>query len=396
MATVEYTAVCQRIDRSVLMSNQNNRSANKSSQVSPTLAFDPDLPPFSQRLIAWQKRAGRHDLPWQGTRQPYLVWLSEIMLQQTQVGTVIPYFQRLISQYPDVFSLAAAPEIAVMSLWSGLGYYARARNLHACAKLVVGQYGGQFPTSADTLATLPGIGRSTANAIAVFCFQARRPILDGNVKRLLCRHAGISGYPGQAEVEKSLWQLAKTLLPAPSPAAPNDEPWACATYIQAQMDLGATVCTRSKPQCPICPVAADCVAHLSQRTAELPTRKPRLAQPIKAVQLLLLRHHETIYLVPRPPTGIWGGLWSLPEIASPDELTNAITRLGYRLEQATPLTPVRHDLTHFRLILQPLLCEVVPDPTQLAAAEATGRWLTREQCAAMPLPTPIRRLLSVI
>jgi len=338
---------------------------------------------FAQRLIAWQRHHGRHDLPWQGTREPYPVWLSEIMLQQTQVATVIPYYLRFLERFPDIATLATAAAEEVMALWSGLGYYARARNLHACAQAVVAQHGGAFPRDPDSLARLPGIGRSTANAIAVFCFGARVPILDGNVKRLLCRHAGIEGWPGLPAVESQAWRHAESLLPKTKVAA----------YIQAQMDLGATVCTRSRPRCDICPVAADCTALATGRTAELPTARPRKALPEREVGLLVLMDKGRILTMPRPPTGIWGGLWSLPEIDPGAGPEAAAARLGCRIISRRQLEPVGHTFTHFRLCMRPLLCETEP---LSRAAEPGSHWLGRQELDSAPLPAPIRKLLAVL
>jgi A/G-specific adenine glycosylase len=339
---------------------------------------------FADRLIAWQASHGRHDLPWQNTADPYRVWLSEIMLQQTQVSAVVPYYRRFLTHFPDLAALAAAPVEAVMAQWSGLGYYARARNLHACAKAVAARHGGRWPLDPAAIAALPGIGRSTANAIAVFCFGARVPILDGNVKRLLCRHAGIDGFPGVPEVERRLWRLAEALLPER----------AVDSYIQAQMDLGAAVCNRGRPRCAACPVAGDCVARIEGRTAVLPAPRPRRTQPERHLVMLVLRWRECILLQPRPPSGIWGGLWSLPEIAVGADPASAVSRLGCRLEAATPLSPIHHAFTHFRLRIVPLLCRVTPSPA--AVASPAGHWLNRAELAGAPLPAPIRRLLATI
>ncbi|MBI4996177.1 MAG: A/G-specific adenine glycosylase [Rhodocyclales bacterium] len=339
--------------------------------------------PFAARLIAWQKRHGRHDLPWQDTKDPYRVWLSEIMLQQTQVATVIPYYQRFLARFPDLASLAAAPVDAVMAHWSGLGYYARARNLHACAQAVMAKHGGEFPPQPEAIAALPGIGRSTANAIAVFCFGARVAILDGNVKRLLARHAGIEGWPGNPAVESQSWRYAESLLPATE----------VDTYIQAQMDLGATICTRSKPKCESCPVAEDCVARRDERTAELPTAKPRKALPERETTMLVLIENDRVLLLPRPPTGIWGGLLSLPELATGRDAEQEAARLGCRIVSQQALAAVSHTFTHFRLTIMPLLCEV---QSANLAAEPGARWLAAADLAQAPLPAPIRKLLAVL
>lgn len=338
---------------------------------------------FARRLIAWQRRHGRHDLPWQNdwqlSRDPYRVWLSEIMLQQTQVGTVVPYYQRFLARFPRLADLADAPVDAVMALWSGLGYYARARNLHKCAQTLAREHAGAFPCEAAAIAELPGIGRSTANAIAVFCFGARLPILDGNVKRLLCRHAGLDGWPGAPAVESQLWRHAESLLPKTH----------VDVYIQAQMDLGATVCTRTRPRCEACPVAGDCVARRNGRTAELPTPKPRKALPGRETTVLILVHRRRVLLEVRPPAGIWGGLWSLPEVATETDAQAA--RLGCRIVSSRPLQPVTHAFTHFRLTLRPLLCNVEP---RVPAAAPAHRWVALDELDSAPLPAPVRKLLA--
>lgn len=339
---------------------------------------------FSKRLIAWQRQHGRHDLPWQQTRDPYRVWLSEIMLQQTQVATVIPYFERFLARFPTLAELAASPVEDVMALWSGLGYYARARNLHKCAQTLVAEYAGAFPPDPAAIAVLPGIGRSTANAIAAFCFGARVPILDGNVKRLLCRFLGIAGYPGAPAIESRLWRDGTALLPARN----------VATYIQAQMDLGATICTRSKPRCTKCPVAELCVAQREGRTAELPTPRPRRPLPEKEITLLVLQKNRRIALEQRPPAGIWGGLLSLPELPEgADAVAHCEQRFSLSIGAVSPAPTFWHGFTHFRLRIQPLLGEV-SDCAHLA--EPGLRWLDREELARAALPAPIRKLLSAI
>jgi A/G-specific adenine glycosylase len=256
---------------------------------------------FAARLIAWQRTHGRRDLPWQGTRDPYRIWLSEVMLQQTQVATVIPYYQRFLAALPDVASLAAAPTERVLELWSGLGYYRRAHLLHRAAVTLVAEHGGEFPGDAAAVARLPGIGRSTAAAIAAFAFGARGAILDGNVQRVLARHAAIAGFPGQAEVKRALWRRAEALLPRSG----------IEIYTQALMDLGATVCLRTAPRCAACPVAGDCVARRENRIAELPTPRPRKTLPQRALTVLLLERQGEVLLEKRPATGVWAGLWSL-------------------------------------------------------------------------------------
>jgi A/G-specific adenine glycosylase len=339
---------------------------------------------FAPRLIAWQRRHGRHDLPWQDTRDPYRVWLSEVMLQQTQVATVIPYYERFLARFPTLDSLAAAPVEAVMALWSGLGYYARARNLHQCAQTLVASHGGAFPRDPAIIASLPGIGRSTANAIAVFCFGAREPILDGNVKRVLCRFLGLDGFPGTREVEQRLWHEAVMLLPRRD----------VATYIQALMDLGATVCTRNRPACDVCPVAASCIALSDGRTTDLPTPRPKRSLPERVVTLLVLRHDERVALETRPPAGIWGGLQSLPELPDGQDVLSYLKDVLHLHPGAVTqgLTFV-HSFTHFRLRITPVLCDIERSPRRGAKHL---RWHDRAEWTQAALPAPIRKILSAI
>lgn len=337
---------------------------------------------FAQRLIDWQRRHGRHDLPWQGTDDPYRIWLSEIMLQQTQVAAVIPYYTRFLARFPTLATLAAAPVGEVMALWSGLGYYARARNLHRCAQALMAEHGGAFPHDPERIAALPGIGRSTANAIAAFCFGARVPILDGNVKRLLCRTFGIEGFPGAAGVEKRLWQQAEELLPERE----------VAIYIQAQMDMGATICSRSKPRCIACPVADLCVALRENRIAALPAPRPKKTLPEREATLLVLQAEGRILFEQRPPAGIWGGLLSLPELPADAEPAAYCTqRLGLRIGAASPAPSFTHGFTHFRLLIRPLVCPVL-DATQ--AAEPRLQWLGQAELERAALPAPVRKLLA--
>ncbi|MFA7268434.1 MAG: A/G-specific adenine glycosylase [Sterolibacterium sp.] len=345
------------------------------------------LESFSQRLISWHKRHGRHDLPWQQTSDPYRVWLSEIMLQQTQVVSVIPYYRRFLSHYPTLPALAAAPLEDVMGLWSGLGYYARARNLHRCAQAIMHQHGGKFPSQPAALAELPGIGRSTANAIAVFCFGLRAAILDGNVKRVLCRTHGIEAFPGTAAGEKILWSLAESLLPLKD----------AATYIQAQMDLGATVCTRREPYCLAsatnCPLADICVARNTGRIAELPATRPRKALPQRQTRVLLLFGGDCVLLERRAPSGIWGSLLSLPELGLADDpAAYAAKVLGCAVAGFNELPPLRHSFTHFQLTLLPLSGEARLLPG--AAEAARYCWLNRKDIDTAALPTPVRKILK--
>ena len=346
--------------------------------------FQYPIQDFAQRLIAWQQAHGRHDLPWQNTTDPYAIWVSEIMLQQTQVSAVIPYYTRFMASFPNVAALAAAHEDTVLEHWSGLGYYSRARNLHAAAKRIVEQHGGQFPQQVELIEELPGIGRSTAAAIASFAFGQRHAILDGNVKRVLARVFGIEGWPGQPSVEKRMWTLAESLLPDDEGIEP---------YTQGIMDLGATLCTRSKPRCPACPYADACVAHAEQRVSELPSPKPRKTIPEKRTTMLLLLCGNEILLEKRPPTGIWGGLWSLPEVdEASDVLAAAEQRYGFsEAALALPLLPFSHTFSHFRL-------EITPQPIWVKKsikAEESGRiWLEIEDALSAALPAPVRKLLE--
>ena len=337
---------------------------------------------FAQRLIAWQKQHGRHDLPWQQRRDPYAVWLSEIMLQQTQVASVIPYYQRFLARFPDLASLAAASEDEVLAHWSGLGYYARGRNLRRAAQLVMARHGGVFPDDFAAVADLPGIGRSTAAAILAFSFGQRRAILDGNVKRVLARCFGIEGYPGVKAVENALWQKAEALLPDSG----------IETYTQALMDLGATLCSR-KPACGPCPLRDGCVAWNQNRLAELPAPRPRKPLPQKETAMLVLLRQGEVYLEKRPPTGIWGGLWSFPEIAlEEDALAACRARFGVEGRSLPPMPDFVHTFTHFRLKVQPRPVAVTAWRSEVR--QGGGLWLPLDEALGAAVPTPVRRLLE--
>jgi len=338
---------------------------------------------FSARIIAWQRRHGRHDLPWQTSRDPYRIWLSEIMLQQTQVATVIPYFLRFVARFPDLESLAGADEDAVLALWSGLGYYSRARNLQRAARIIATRHGGRFPADPDDIRALPGVGRSTAAAIAVFAFGARRAILDGNVRRVLARHGGIDGWTGDSATQERLWALAESHLPDTGIEA----------YTQGLMDLGATVCRRAAPACDACPVAADCVARKLDLVACLPTPRPRRTLPERHVQMLLVIDRGAILLEKRPADGVWPGLWSLPEApAATDVRAHCEDTLGVAVEAVRPLAPIRHALTHFKLAIAPQLVHA------RARADAPGMrprlWLPTDDALAAALPAPVRALIA--
>jgi len=342
-------------------------------------------PKFASRLVAWQRAHGRHGLPWQDTRDPYRIWLSEVMLQQTQVATVIPYYERFTAEFPDVKALAAAPVERVLEHWSGLGYYRRAHHLHAAAKVVAAQFAGVFPADAGALATLPGIGRSTAAAVAVFASGARAAILDGNVKRVLARHRGIPGFPGAANVESQLWEAAEALLPAR-----NVE-----TYTQALMDLGATICTRTRPSCATCPLAGDCVAFTQNRIGELPSPRPRKALPRRELRVLLIEHGGQILLERRPPLGIWGGLWSLPEFPLDADVRVAVkARFAADVTVRDELPAVAHTFTHFTLTLHPQRVNARRWPTR---TETPGTiWLAPLDARGAALPAPIKKLLRTL
>ena len=337
---------------------------------------------FATRVIQWQKQHGRHHLPWQNTRDPYAIWVSEIMLQQTQVSAVIGYYQRFIQRFPSIASLADAEQEEVMQFWSGLGYYSRARNLHAAARQIMHEHNGRFPQAIDAALALPGIGRSTAAAIAAFAFGQRRAILDGNVKRVLARFFGIEGWPGLPSIEKQIWQLAENLLPQQDVEA----------YTQGLMDLGATLCTRGKPRCVQCPLQDDCVALREDRAHLLPTPKVRKPLPQRETVMLLLLSGNEVLLQKRPPTGIWGGLWSLPEIGLEDDLQESVqNRFGLRTEVLPALPLLMHTFTHFTLHIKPQPLLVTRHSTQ--AAKPGLIWLDIEDAAGAALPAPIKKLL---
>jgi A/G-specific adenine glycosylase len=344
-----------------------------------------DDPTFSAAVIEWQQRHGRHALPWQNTRDAYRIWLSEIMLQQTQVAAVLTYYARFLERFPTLAALAAAPSEDVMALWSGLGYYTRARNLQACAKRVVAEYCGEFPSDPKLLAELPGIGRSTAAAIAAFSGGARAAILDGNVKRVFARVFGVEQYPGLKPVEDALWRRAEALLPESG----------IESYTQGLMDLGATLCTRSSPDCGRCPLQRRCVAFASGRTAELPVRKPKKTNPEKRAAMLVIVDAGQILLEQRAGSGIWGGLLSLPEVdghaAVEDEAPDALAaarRFG-AVEEVQALLPLVHVFTHYKLHIQPHRILL----TERAETENGFVWWDLAEIERAPLPAPVKKLL---
>lgn len=343
---------------------------------------------FARKLTDWHRLHGRHDLPWQGTRDPYRIWVSEIMLQQTQVGAVSGYFQRFMDRFPDLQALASATEDDVLRLWSGLGYYARGRNLHKAASLIADRHRGRFPRDAQAIAELPGIGRSTAAAIAAFAYGESVAILDGNVKRVLSRRFGVGGFPGATAVEKELWALATSLLP------PKEGGARIETYTQALMDLGATVCTRGRPACKRCPLSEDCVARRTGRISELPAPRPKKAIPVRQATWLLLRYGRKVLLERRPSSGLWGGLWVFPEYDGKRIARHCREEFSCELADHHALDPLAHGFTHFRLDIQPILCEI---QARGVRAESPGRaWLDVDEARDAAVPVPVRKLLLLL
>lgn len=340
---------------------------------------------FAALLLGWYDRHGRHDLPWQRPRTPYRVWLSEVMLQQTRVATVVGYFERFTAALPGIAELAAAPLDEVLALWSGLGYYTRARNLHRAARICIERHAGDLPRDLEQLAALPGIGRSTAGAILAQAFDERAPILDGNVRRVLARHRGIAGWPGRAAVQRELWRHADAHTPATR----------VADYTQAIMDLGATVCVRAAPRCAECPVAKDCVARRAGRVAQLPAARPARRIPTRATTMLVVRDAAgRVLLQRRPPTGVWARLWSLPECGTPDDATRELrTRCGIVTSEATILPAFTHAFSHYRLEVAPLLFHATTRATRVADRPDQS-WFEPQQLASLGLPAPIRKLLD--
>ncbi len=341
---------------------------------------------LAPRLLVWHARHGRHDLPWQHPRSPYRVWLSEIMLQQTQVATVIAYFERFVGRLPSLADLAAADEDTVLGLWSGLGYYRRARNLHRAARLCTERHGNSLPRDFDALMALPGIGRSTAGAIMAQAFDEPFAILDGNAKRVLARHFAVPGWTGEARVGKRLWQLAEAQTPAGN----------VADYTQAIMDLGATVCTRHRPQCDLCPLADTCRALARGLTAELPTPRPRKAVPRRSTWMLILRDSKgRVLLQRRDGHGVWPGLWSLPESDGRAAAGRLANRLAKGPGRARTLAPVQHAFSHYRLKIQPLLWDNVEAARRISDNDEL-RWRGSEDLAEAGLPAPVRRILDTL
>ncbi len=336
---------------------------------------------FSSRVLAWFTHHGRKHLPWQQNPHPYTTWVSEIMLQQTQVGTVIPYFNRFIGRFPDVNILADASLDEVLAYWAGLGYYSRARNLHKAAQMIRDKHNGKFPKEFSQVIALPGIGQSTAGAILSLSLNQRHSILDGNVKRVLSRHQLIDGIPNRTQTIKKQWAIAEQFTPKKD----------CSRYTQAMMDLGAMICTRTKPKCQKCPVSVDCGAYQQNKIADYPNKKPKKALPEKKTVMLIVSDTRQIYLEKRPNKGIWGGLWSLPEIAFNDEekinqtaINDFLAQLNLSVKQQTVLANYQHTFTHYRLCITPIMIQV----------KQLNNGFTPEQMEQMGLPTPIQRILA--
>jgi len=366
----------------------------------PAEPWRPDA--FAAAVLDWFRAHGRKDLPWQQAPTPYRVWISEIMLQQTQVAVVIPYYLRFLERFPRLPALAAAAEDEVLHLWSGLGYYARARNLHRAARVVVERHGGALPRDIDTLQSLPGIGRSTAGAILSLSLDQRHPILDGNCKRVLARCFAVDGWPGRSPVLARLWQLAETLTPAAG----------VARYNQAMMDLGATLCTRAAPACRRCPLAARCIAFRQGRPDAYPAARPKRELPLRQTRMLLVQDTgRRLLLRRRPPAGIWGGLWVPPELDADPDSNGTVSgspptgewtlqavdwcrrHLGCAAEPLEMLPARRHTFTHFALDIQPVAVRLRSAPSVIADA-AAGVWIDPAAPGSLGLPAPIRRLLA--
>ena len=348
---------------------------------------------FSDSIIKWHLKHGRKNLPWQGAQNPYAIWVSEIMLQQTQVTTVIPYYHRFMQRFPDIESLATANIDDVLHLWTGLGYYARGRNLHKAAQQIMDNHQGTFPTHIDDVMALRGIGRSTAGAILSFAFSQRQPILDGNVKRVLSRFFGVDGWYGKRTVAEKLWDLADQHTPEQE----------VAVYTQAIMDFGATLCTRSKPHCAVCPIEHDCVARQENRIDELPGKKPKKAIPTKSCLMLIIQDNNNhILLLQRPPSGIWGGLWVPPQIDKilPDKtiiIEHVKHEFGIELTELENGDAFRHTFSHYHLDIQPVFASLSDTSiTSSSINDDNSLWIDLQQPLQIGLPAPIKKLLESI
>ncbi len=338
---------------------------------------------FAVRVLNWYESHGRKDLPWQRDANAYRVWVSEIMLQQTQVQTVIPYFENFMRRFPNVADLASAEQDEVLSCWSGLGYYARARNLHKAARKICSDHNAGFPESIDEVMALPGIGRSTAGAILSLSFGQRHAILDGNVKRVLARHDAIAGWPGNSKVQSALWESAER----------NTPELRVADYTQAIMDLGATLCTRSKPSCTACPVSKDCVAYEQGTIRHFPGRKPKATKPLRATTMLLASMDGKVYLERRPEAGIWGGLWSLPELGDRSLQDWCDRELGAAADETEPWAVLRHSFSHFDLDIQPIVVRMNSGPGKVCDADERI-WHKLDDAPPGGLAAPVKKLIE--
>ncbi len=343
----------------------------------------PAVSDFATRLLAWFDAHGRKDLPWQQDVTPYRVWVSEIMLQQTQVQTVIPYFKRFVARFPDVAALAVAERDEVLAHWSGLGYYARARNLHKAAEIICDDHQGRFPASFDAVLALPGIGRSTAGAVLSLSMQQRHAILDGNVKRVLARHDAIGGWPGKSSVQNALWEAATRNTPQESFAA----------YTQAVMDLGATLCTRSKPRCAECPVSEDCEALRTNAVARYPGPKPKKAKPLRTTTMILASIAGEVYMERRPESGIWGGLWGFPELGERSVEEWCGDELGNQAAEVVAWEVLRHSFSHYDLDIQPIVVRMESHAGKVADADVSI-WHRLDDAPPGGLAAPVKILMD--
>src|SRR5471032_2549056 len=337
---------------------------------------------FAPLVLDWYQRYGRKTLPWQLEKTPYKVWLSEVMLQQTQVATVIPYFERFMARFPTVNDLAVAPQDEVLHLWTGLGYYARSRNLHKAAQTIATEHNGIFPTDFEAVNALPGIGRSTAGAVLSLSLGQHHPILDGNVKRVLSRCYAVEGWPGEKKVENRLWHIAEEVTPAKGVEQFN----------QAMMDLGAMVCTRSKPKCELCPLNTRCEAYAHNSWAKYPGKKPKKTLPERTAYLLMIQHDDGVWLEQRPPVGLWGGLFCFPQFPSEDELESGVKKYGVTLDQLQQQTAFRHTFSHFHLDIVPMWLNL--RSISGCMDEGAGLWYNLAQPQSVGLAAPVERLLS--
>ncbi len=350
---------------------------------------------FSRLVLEWFDLHGRHSLPWQQDREPYRIWISEIMLQQTRVETVIPYYQKFMTRFADINTLANADPGEVMTCWAGLGYYARARNLHRAAQQIRDRHDGIFPLSFNDVIALPGIGRSTAGSILALADHQRHPVLDGNIKRVLSRCFGVFGNPGKASTRNRLWEIAERLTPAAR----------VADYTQAMMDMGATVCVRSRPDCRICPLQRRCIAFSRNLQDKLPEPMPRKTRPARSARMLLIRDRQSGYsdqksgylLIRRPPTGIWGGLWSFPEITEPevDHRQWCRRELGLEVDAGTRLDQVTHAFTHFELNITPVICTLI-SKTDTVLDEVGALWYTPATDTEPGIPSAVSKIFRLL